>query len=198
METYRRIARARFSIALPGLGYDTFRVWESLTMGTIPILERGIGLDKTLWRLPALLVDDFDLVTPALLHTAYVEALYRAPEFEFERLTQSFWWTFIMNVSRSSSIDTVLDKFPRYSEDATLLRPFERFTCHETQSVWRVAVIRETTQSPRSYVTSLHPHQSVSLFVTLALPLPTLPSSLTSCAPLSVLLSADSAVRISS
>lgn len=47
METYRRIAHARFSIALPGLGYDTFRVWESLTMGTIPILERGIGLDKT-------------------------------------------------------------------------------------------------------------------------------------------------------
>jgi hypothetical protein len=57
-----------------------------------------------LWRLPpALLVDDFDEVTPELLRTAYVEALYRADDFEFERLPQSFLWPFITNVSVTMS-----------------------------------------------------------------------------------------------
>jgi hypothetical protein len=47
VEYYKRLGRSRFSVALPGLGYDTYRTWEILTLGTIPILEKGIGLDKT-------------------------------------------------------------------------------------------------------------------------------------------------------
>jgi hypothetical protein len=133
-EYYDRLGKSRFSIALPGLGYDTFRAWESLTFGTIPILEKGIGIDKTMWRLPALIVEDFDMVTPELLHMAYVEAIYRVKEFEFERLTQTFWWSFILNVSRTMSTETVLSKFPLESEDPTFCRPFERFTCHDSNS----------------------------------------------------------------
>ena len=46
-DTYhKRLAMARFTVALPGLGYDTFRLWEALTFGTIPIVEKGVGLDK--------------------------------------------------------------------------------------------------------------------------------------------------------
>eukprot|EP01034_Spumella_vulgaris_P022823 gene22823-28996_t len=85
---YRKLGTSRLGLALSGLGTDTFRLWEALTMGTVPVVEKGFGLDKTLWRLPALLVEDFDQVTPELLRTAYVEALYRADDFEFERLTQ--------------------------------------------------------------------------------------------------------------
>ncbi len=83
-----------------------------------------------MWRLPALLVEDFDLVTPALLRSAYVEALYRAEEFEFERLTQSFWWTFVMNVSTTMSQDTISAKFPpELSEDAGFTRPKVPYDC---------------------------------------------------------------------
>jgi hypothetical protein len=46
-EYYKRLASARLSIALPGLGYDTYRLWESLTFGVVPVIERGVGLDKT-------------------------------------------------------------------------------------------------------------------------------------------------------
>lgn len=126
---YLRMGTSRFGFALPGLGYDTFRLWELLTVGSIPIIEKGVGLDKPLWRLPALLVEDYDLVTPELLRTAYVEAMYRADEFEFERLRQSWWWTFIMNISSSKSSQAVLDKFPLESEDPEFTRPFERFSC---------------------------------------------------------------------
>lgn len=86
------------------------------------------------WRLPVLLVDDFAMVTPALLRQAYVEALYRAEEFEFERLKQSFWLTFLMNVSHSKSTEAVWAKFPPEAEDSGFVRPFEPFSCHATNS----------------------------------------------------------------
>ena len=57
-------------------------------------------------------MDDFDDVTPELLHTAYVEAIYRADEFEFERLRMNFWIDLIRNVSRTMSSQTLYDKFP--------------------------------------------------------------------------------------
>jgi hypothetical protein len=84
--------------------------------------------------LPALLVEDFDEVTPQLLRMAYVEALYRVEEFEFERLTQSFWWSFIMNVSIAMKTEAIYEKFPLESEDAHFARPFERFDCWKTNT----------------------------------------------------------------
>jgi len=80
------------------------------------------------------LVEDFDEVTPDLLRVAYVEALYRVNEFEFERLKQSFWFNFIMNVSASKSLATVLDKFPLQSEDPTFTRPIVPYPCGITNS----------------------------------------------------------------
>jgi hypothetical protein len=44
---YMKLVKARTGIALSGLGYDTFRLWEYLTLGTVPVLEKGVGLDKT-------------------------------------------------------------------------------------------------------------------------------------------------------
>jgi len=44
---YEKLGTTYFGLALPGLGYDCFRTWELLTMGTIVVLERGVGLDKT-------------------------------------------------------------------------------------------------------------------------------------------------------
>lgn len=46
-EYYRRLVRAKVSIAIPGLGYDTHRLWESLTLGVVAVIERGVGLDRT-------------------------------------------------------------------------------------------------------------------------------------------------------
>ena len=72
-EYYVRLGRAMVGIALPGVGYDTFRyvgyeplvipnmmyvcmyvcmcrLWETLTIGSIAVIEKGIGLDKTVWN----------------------------------------------------------------------------------------------------------------------------------------------------
>ena len=48
---YSKLGSAHFGVCLPGLGYDTFRMWELLTMGTIVVVERGVGFDRSVsWR----------------------------------------------------------------------------------------------------------------------------------------------------
>lgn len=129
-----RLAKARFGICMPGIGYDTYRQWEYLMVGTIPVLERGVGFDRTLWRLPALFVDDFSDVNPELLRSAYVEALYHKDDFEFKRLKQSFWWEVISNVSASKSLQPLLDTFPMTAEKPMFTRPMVPYSCWETDS----------------------------------------------------------------
>ena len=56
-------------------------------------------------------MDDFDELTPQLLRAAYVEALYRVDEFEFERLTQSYWHALIGKVSDAMSTQPLFDMY---------------------------------------------------------------------------------------
>ena len=79
-EFYIVTSRSYAVLAMPGLGYDTYRLWEALALGSMPVLEKGTGLDRTLYRLPALLVDDFADLTPHIVRQAYLEALYRVDD----------------------------------------------------------------------------------------------------------------------
>jgi hypothetical protein len=77
-------------------------------------------------------VDDFDDVTPELLRVAYVEALYRVDDFEFERLTQSFWLKLIEAISTEKSSRYLFEIFPPHlSVDSTFARPLESFQCSD-------------------------------------------------------------------
>ena len=49
---YYKLAGAMFGLGLPGLGYDCFRTWELLTMGSIVVTERGVGYDRTVSTVP--------------------------------------------------------------------------------------------------------------------------------------------------
>lgn len=90
-----------------------------------------------MYRLPALFVEDFYEITPELLRQAYVEALYRADDFEFERLKQSFWFGFISNVSATMNVQTILDKFPMSAEEPNFARPREPYLCGKTNTCGR-------------------------------------------------------------
>jgi hypothetical protein len=126
---YTEMGRAKFGLSLPGLGYDCFRLWELMLLGTIPVIERGIGFDRSLWRLPALIVDDFADVSTELLQQAYVDALYHAHEFEFQRLRQSYWEELLFRSSVEQSIDFMLRQHPMEAEDPAFTRPRERYNC---------------------------------------------------------------------
>ncbi len=87
-----------------------------------------------MWRLPALFIEDFAFLTPELLRVAYVEALYRAKDFEFKRLTQTYWYSVIANVSSSNSITPLLEAFPYSAEDPNFTRPRVPYECGKTNT----------------------------------------------------------------
>ena len=85
------VLRSRFVLCPSGLGWDTSRLWETLTLGSIPIIEYSEGWHTALDHLPALFVTNFDEVTPALLARAYPEILADCERFDFGKLTQQWW-----------------------------------------------------------------------------------------------------------
>lgn len=125
-----KVLKTAATICMPGLGADTYRLWESLALGVMPVLERGMGLDRTLYRLPALLVDDFADVTPFLIRQAYVEALYRSESWEYRRMSKQYWQNLMMNVSVSKSIQPLLDQHPMHAVDQGFTRPLIPFSCN--------------------------------------------------------------------
>ncbi len=87
-----------------------------------------------MWRLPALFIEDFAELTPELLKVAYIEALYRAKDFEFKRLTQTYWYSVMTNVSASKSVTPLLDAFPYSAEDSNFARPRVPYPCGKTNT----------------------------------------------------------------
>lgn len=85
------IARARFVLCPSGFGWDTYRLWETLTLGSIPVVEYSEGWHRVLDDLPVLFVASFDEVTPSLLARAYPAILANVGRFDFAKLTTPWW-----------------------------------------------------------------------------------------------------------
>ena len=64
---YRELASFHFCLSPRGSGLDTFRTWEALAVGTIPIVKRSGPFDAIFDALPVLVVDRWSDVTLALL-----------------------------------------------------------------------------------------------------------------------------------
>jgi len=95
---FQNLQNAKFTLCPGGLGWDTYRAWESMVMGSIPVLEtyyRKDGFYRVFDDLPVLWVDHFDNVTPALLESSYPKILARAEEYNFAKLTKHWWVDYI-------------------------------------------------------------------------------------------------------
>jgi hypothetical protein len=123
------IAGSFATLALPGLGYDTFRLWESIALGTMPIIEKGVGFDRLMYKLPVLLVEDFADVTPNMVRQAYIECLYRADEWEYRRISQKFWVRLLYRVSETGDSSIMTKLFPMNAVDTNFVRPMIPFDC---------------------------------------------------------------------
>ena len=73
---------------------DTYRLWETLSMGALPVLEHtpSRGWDSVLDDLPVLWVHHYDNVTPALLRRAE-RLLIDVPcnAYNWNKLCASYW-----------------------------------------------------------------------------------------------------------
>lgn len=116
-------------LAMAGFGFDTYRLWETLALGSIPILEHGFGFERTLWKLPALFVDDYSELTSDIIRLAYVEALYRVDEWDYTRLTRKHWQDLVFQTSVTESLDYVMERHPMSAVDANFTRPYQYFSC---------------------------------------------------------------------
>lgn len=93
----KELRRSKFILAPSGFGWDCYRIWDALYMGTIPIIERYNrpvdGWRRSLEDLPVLWVECFEDVTPELLNEKYLEIASK--EYNYEKLTTTWWIDFI-------------------------------------------------------------------------------------------------------
>jgi hypothetical protein len=82
-----------FCICPRGAGFDTFRLWDSLHLGVIPIMVREEPFHKYLTNLPVLFldsVDDFAKLSEHFLEEQYDMML--DIEYDFSILTADYWY----------------------------------------------------------------------------------------------------------
>ena len=77
-----------FVISPQGNGIDCHRTWETLYMGSIPIVKRS-HLTEFFSALPILIVEDWSVITEELLSIVYDEIKSR--DYDYSKLTLSFW-----------------------------------------------------------------------------------------------------------
>ena len=109
---YEQLAEAKFVLCPSGMGYDTYRHWEVLLMGSIPVFESSPGWDRTFSKLPVVIVKSFDDITPELLETKYTEFTSNIDRFDFERLKKAYWMDLIFETAVAGSNREVLVNHP--------------------------------------------------------------------------------------
>mmetsp|Transcript_31547 Transcript_31547/g.58724 ORF Transcript_31547/g.58724 Transcript_31547/m.58724 type:complete len:456 (-) Transcript_31547:111-1478(-) len=110
---YATVSQAKFVFCPSGLGLDTYRMWEALLLGAIPVVESNPGgLDRTYASLPVLVVKDFRDITEELLMKAYVCFKENVGRFRFEHLTQGYWIDVVRRVQQTGSPEVYNSEHP--------------------------------------------------------------------------------------
>lgn len=82
----------KFSICPRGTGYDTYRLWDSLHLGVIPIVVREAQFHEQMANLPILFLDkpeDYNLLTKEFLCAEYERMQEKS--FDYKPLLTSHW-----------------------------------------------------------------------------------------------------------
>lgn len=87
-----------FCICPRGCGWDCFRNWECLLLGTIPILEHSV-LDPLFYDLPVLIIDSFKLLTEDYLRSKLIEMKSRS--YNYEKLYSDYWINFLLSMQQN-------------------------------------------------------------------------------------------------
>jgi hypothetical protein len=81
-------AASKFEMAPKGFAWDTYRLWECLYIGTIPVVKTS-QLDSLYAGLPVLIVQDWKEVTEDFLNIKYLEMSRNT--YDLERLQMEYW-----------------------------------------------------------------------------------------------------------
>lgn len=82
------VAASKFVLSPRGAGLDTFRTWEALYMGSIPVV-RTSSLDILFEGLPVLIIDNWEEIDEQFLNEKYAEFSKKA--YNWEKLSPKYW-----------------------------------------------------------------------------------------------------------
>ena len=91
------LARSKFVISPRGNGLDTHRLWETLLLGSYPVVQTST-LDPLYERLPVVVVDKWEDVTPEFLEQKYLE--FSAKEWNLEKLYAPYWFNQVKKMQK--------------------------------------------------------------------------------------------------
>ena len=84
----REIRNNTFVLCPRGNGVDTHRMWETLYMGSIPIVKRDIAMDE-FFDLPICFINDWTEVTPEFLEAE--KSWIQNGNWNMDKLKMSYW-----------------------------------------------------------------------------------------------------------
>lgn len=88
VEYMKEVAEFKFTLAPEGDQHDTYRVWEALSVGSIPITHTS-PLDGIFTDMPVIIVDDYNIVTEDYLNNKYEEM--KNKKYNLEKLYMRYW-----------------------------------------------------------------------------------------------------------
>jgi Exostosin family len=102
MQYLTDIAQSKFTLCPRGNGVDTHRLWESLYLGSIPIVIDTV--EHSQWKdLPILFINSWEEVTPAFLEAKWIEMIGKS--WNLEKLKLSYWLKLIQeNITKYESV----------------------------------------------------------------------------------------------
>jgi hypothetical protein len=90
---YKKLGASKFALCPRGNGIDTFRMWDCLYCGTIPIVVKEAVFHKELEDLPVLFIDtpeDYAKLSESYLEQKYLEL--KKKMYNYEKLLLSYWF----------------------------------------------------------------------------------------------------------
>ena len=105
-------AMAKFVLCPSGLGFDTYRLWETLLLGSIPVVESNTGFDRTYSNLPVLVVRNYSDLTPQLLHRAYPCFVKNAHKYNYKHLTEKYWLDAVFRAVHTGDTAHITEQHP--------------------------------------------------------------------------------------
>ena len=88
----------RFCLDPPGRGIATYRTFESIIVGTIPIVFDSILIRELFHDLPVIIISNFSQINRTFLDEEYERIISRI-DYNFDKLKLDYWINYIRSVS---------------------------------------------------------------------------------------------------
>merc|ERR1712196_223372 len=109
---YQEVTESLFTLCPSGLSMDSYRLWETLALGSIPVVESNAGFDRTYSNLPVLVVRNYSSITPSFLQEAYSCFREHADDYRYVHMTQQYWHHLLHRSLKHANVDHITRNHP--------------------------------------------------------------------------------------